>query len=75
MDFKKQSPTITDPFLQRALDDKQERVRTVYDEAPDQAADGTILNLVVGDQCYQIHRINGRWFYQPLYSAIAEIDS
>lgn len=67
------SPTVADPFTQQELNNKQERVRTVY-ELPSNAPDGTIVNLNNGDKCYQCTRMEGKWLYQPLYASIEEID-
>lgn len=91
------SPTIADPFLASELEQKQERVRTVYKRAridadaeeatpealqaaaneglPSNAPDGTIVNLDTGDKCYQCTRMEGKWFYQPLYASIEDINA
>ena len=72
MNTKERSPTITDPFLQQELNNRQPRIRTVY-EVPENAPDETVLNLIQSERCYQIHRIGGRWMYQPLFNSPEEI--
>ncbi len=69
---KKQSPTITDPFLQSALASKQPKVQTVY-SLPDTAEDGTVLVLYHEGDYYECTRTEGKWMYKPLYNSIKSI--
>ena len=75
MDFKKQSPTITDPFLQRELTNKQEKPRLV-DSLPNAAPDGSQIYYRQARDIFKCDRVLGKWrcvkIYEDLDDASAE---
>lgn len=54
------TPVVNDPFLRSALDDKQPRVRTVY-ELPGDARDGTEVLLIHEGEKFRCIRSEGEW--------------
>lgn len=71
MHMKNRSVTITDPFLQSELEQKQPRVKTVY-ALPDTAPDGTVLILNHEGEHYECTRSEDIWLYKPLYSSVED---